>query len=188
MKVEFAPKMQKRIGLVDPLLVYSWWHAGMDNKEHQAVMEKAIRRQVKQTDVALVPVFELHPAHWTLLVVDLQQKTCRYYDSLDESHIMCKLLADSMVACLKQKWTWLPEKLPERHNHCRHPPVMPETANSEARFGILAPARPHPPVAIQKNGSWRKWDKNPGGLQAEWRGLRLLCSLVDGGRNPCSRW
>ena len=60
--------------------------------------------------------------HWTLLVIDVQMKTCRYYDSLqDDEAPMNRVLADSVLSMLKTTdgFEWLPMHLPQRINFCR---------------------------------------------------------------------
>ena len=84
LKRAFAPRLKKKVFCADPQQIWSFWHAGMNNKTYEEMMGKSIARQCRKADLVLLPCWEFGPEHWTLLAVDVQAKEIRYYDSLEE--------------------------------------------------------------------------------------------------------
>ena len=71
----FEETLQRDVYLADPQVVYNWWMSV--DVQHQDKLRRSICRQCRGKSLVLVPCFSMEPAHWTLLAVDAQTKTCR---------------------------------------------------------------------------------------------------------------
>ena len=123
LKHAFAKKLKKRVFCADPQHLWSYWQAHLHGNKTAEAMGRAITRQCRDADLVLLPCWERQPDHWTLLAVDVQAEEMRYYDSLQLEHPLCRCLATGVKYMLqydkKGKCQWMPEDIPERHNHCR---------------------------------------------------------------------
>ena len=123
LKHAFAKKLKKRVFCADPQHLWSYWQAHLHDSKNAEAMGRAITRQCRDADLVLLPCWERHPDHWTLLAVDVQAEEIRYYDSLQEPHDLCGILANHLQTMLKHdpkgNCQWLPADLPQRRNHCR---------------------------------------------------------------------
>jgi len=111
---------------VDPLLLYLYAEMEEEDAEKAAMRWSCIEKQCFSGDpsaVVLLPI--VHSEHWVLLVLDLQNKQCRYYDSLLVESESCYLRADFLLESLRKsgKAEWLPAALPHRCNAVRQGPL-----------------------------------------------------------------
>ena len=109
--------VQKRVVMLNPLMLQSWKGALVDNAAHAEAIGAAIKARCSSVDIAVMPLW--CPDHWTLLVIDVEVQTCRYYDSLfprkEENHCF----ADQLVSMLQTRLSWLPLQAPAQRNFCR---------------------------------------------------------------------
>ncbi len=120
--LETAPR---KVVYLDPELLWSW-HGGVTESEDPEDLKKqfaVILRQCSEFAGALVLIPIWKSEHWTLLVLDHLERTCRYYDSLLGQMEATHLVADFLLAELKKTGRpdlqWLPEVCPDRRNGSR---------------------------------------------------------------------
>ena len=112
------------VSMVHPVLVNLWVSAEDGGGEEQKQRIKgALLKVCRQGRIVCVPIWSQAGAeHWTLLVIDRTNRTCRYYDSLTVEH------AGNKVAAF-QVWELVREE--------DMPVALPEVRAGDARQGLL---------------------------------------------------
>jgi hypothetical protein len=109
---------------VDPLLLHYWMDFGLEESAVNDNRLKALKTEFIADAVVCLPVNASD--HWTLAVVNMQQKEVRYYDSLAVESEACFLRADAVLTKLKhhlESLAWIPAVMPHRVNSVKQGPL-----------------------------------------------------------------
>ena len=123
--MKWSLSLDNAVAFVDPVLLYIWSEQEEEDAALAASRWSCIEKTCVQHSEALVLLPILQGGHWVLMVVDVKQKECRYYDSLAVEAESCYLRADFILEHLKKiaGMEWLPTSMPHRCNDVKQGPL-----------------------------------------------------------------